>query len=324
MFCINCGMQLPDGAQFCLKCGARLGAAPSAAAPAPAPAAAPPQQATFDTQELKCKSCGAPLQPTAGMTIVNCEYCGTAVTLSGAGWKQVMKQMMVINKIAYDQALDVGKKWLDEGILRRNVGARAEVVNTYMKYVPYWVVPTAVDVRYSGTKGSGLGQMKAGAGKGAGGFLKGLGAAALERSLSGGKQRNVSDRMQKSYNVPVVAVRGLALFELEDYEFRPESKALFDKNKLDKGVEIMGGDVAEQEALDRAKAFASGRTETEVKARMDYVASLQTDVVAHEGELLYVPVWFFEYKFKEKNYFALVDGAAARVMKGERPAISLR
>lgn len=291
---------------------------------APPSQPAPQQPATFDTQELKCKSCGAPLQPVAGMTIVNCEYCGTAVTLSGAGWKQVMKQMMVMNKVNSDQALEVGKKWLDEGILRRNVGARAEVINTYMKYVPYWVVPTAVDARYSGTRGSGLGQIKSGSSKGAGGFLKGLAGAAFERQMSGGKQHNVNDRLQKSYNVPVVAVRGLALFELEDYEFRPESKALFDKNKLDKGIEIMGGDITEQEAMDRAKAFASGRTEQEVRAKMDYLASLQTDVVTHEGELLYVPVWFFEYKFKEKNYFALVDGASARVMKGERPAISLR
>jgi len=323
MFCMNCGTQLPDGSQFCMKCGARLAAAPAGGAPQAAPAPAAPAPATFDTQELKCKSCGAPLQPTAGMTIVNCEYCGTAVTLSGAGWKQVMKQMMVMNRVTYEQALDVGKKWLDEGILRRNVGARAEVVNTYMKYVPYWVIPAAVDAVYSGTRGSGMGAMKAGAGKGVGGFLKGLAVAGIERQMSGGKQHRVSDRRQKSFNVPVVAVRGLALFELEDYEFRPDSKALFDKNKLDRGIEIMGGDITEQEALDKAKAFASRKTEEEVRATMDYIASLQTNVVTHEGELLYVPVWFFEYKFKEKTYFALVDGAAAKVMKGQRPAISL-
>jgi len=321
---MSCGTQLPDGSQFCIKCGARLGsAAGGAPPPAQAPAQAAPAQPTFDTKELKCKSCGAPLQPTAGMSIVNCEYCGTAVTLSGAGWKQVMKQLMVTNKLSYDQALDVGKKWLDEGILRRNVGARTEVTNTYMKYVPYWVVPTAVDAAYSGTRGSGMGAMKSGAGKGVGGFLKGMAKAGLERQMSGGKQHNVNDRKQKSFNVPVVAVRGLALFELEDYEFRPESKAIFDKNKLDKGIEIMGGDVTEQEALDRAKSFASRKTEEEVRATMDYVASFQTNVVTHEGELLYVPVWFFEYKFKEKTYFALVDGAAAKVMKGQRPAISL-
>ena len=320
MFCMQCGAQLPDGSQFCAKCGARLGGG----APAPAPAQAAPQQASFETQEMKCKSCGAPLQPTAGMSIVNCEYCGNAVTLSGAGWKQVMKQLMVINKLSYDQALAVGKSWLDEGIFRRNVGVRSEVVQTYMKYVPYWVVPTAVDTKYSGTRGTGMGAVKAGAGKGAGGFLKGLAVAGLERSMSGGKQHNVNDRKQKSFNVPVVAVRGLALFELEDYEFKPESKAIFDKNKLDRGVEIMGGDVTEQEALDTAKAFASKKTEQEVRGTMDYVASLQTDCVTHEGELLYVPVWFFEYKFKEKNYFALVDGSAGKVMKGQRPAIALR
>jgi len=319
LFCLSCGNPLPDGAQFCSKCGARQAGAPAA----PAAAQAPAQPATFETQELKCKSCGAPLQPVAGMTIVNCEYCGTAVTLSGAGWKQVMKQMMVINRLSYDQALEVGKKWLDEGILRRNVAARTEVVQTYMKYVPYWVVPTAVDAKFSGTRGTGMGAMKAGAGKGVGGFLKGLAVAGMERQMSGGKQHNVNDRRQKSFNVPVVAVRGLALFELEDYEFSPQSKALFDKNKLDRNIEIMGGDITEQEALDRAKAFASKKTEAEVRATMDYVASLQTDVVTHEGELLYVPVWFFEYKFKEKSYFALVDGSASKVMKGQRPAISL-
>ena len=68
---------------------------------------------------------------------------------------------------------------------------------------------------------------------------------------------------------------------------------------------------------------ASNKTNEEVRRRMDYISSIQTDVVTHEGELLYVPIWFFEYKFKERNYFALVDGSAARVMKGERPAVAL-
>ncbi|MEK6838148.1 MAG: hypothetical protein AABY08_00205, partial [Candidatus Thermoplasmatota archaeon] len=88
---------------------------PAGAAPPPGPAIQAPPEA----KELKCSSCGAPIRPQGGLTLVSCEYCGTATSLGTAGWSVVQKHFMLENIIGQEQALQAGGKWLDQGVLRR-------------------------------------------------------------------------------------------------------------------------------------------------------------------------------------------------------------
>lgn len=54
MFCKYCGAQVPDGAQFCPKCGAELSAeVPQQPEAAKAPEEEPQQKPGFDWKQLK-------------------------------------------------------------------------------------------------------------------------------------------------------------------------------------------------------------------------------------------------------------------------------
>jgi ribosomal protein L40E len=67
--CAKCATKLPDGAQFCLKCGQAVGR--------PTPVAAAP---VIDAS-LACSKCGADLPPEAQF----CLQCGKPVSVSGKG-----------------------------------------------------------------------------------------------------------------------------------------------------------------------------------------------------------------------------------------------
>lgn len=102
MFCIQCGSQIKDGANFCISCGSKV--SPAAASPGSAPApqpkqrvqsmlsATPPDQGIASSAETKCPWCGALLEHVSGMT-GSCPRCGAALqvrsTASRSGWLEL-------------------------------------------------------------------------------------------------------------------------------------------------------------------------------------------------------------------------------------------
>src|SRR2546422_4377515 len=144
VFCQKCGKQIPDGAVFCNFCGGQQGVvaqAPQAPAPgypgAPpgqgyppqAPPGVPPQQppaqhpaayAPANTTDLKCSSCGAPLKPSGGLTLITCDYCGTATSLGTGGWSVIQKHFLPDKPVDPETALPAGGKWLHQGPPPRN------------------------------------------------------------------------------------------------------------------------------------------------------------------------------------------------------------
>src|SRR5512137_245403 len=91
LYCPKCGTQLPDSADFCMKCGVNI------AAETQEKAASPERQvlAASEVKALNCPSCGAPLTPQFGEMVITCEYCGTGISLSSDGWSRVEKQSML-------------------------------------------------------------------------------------------------------------------------------------------------------------------------------------------------------------------------------------
>ncbi len=326
---------------FCNFCGAQQGVIPQAAASPVAPGqpgamgqpyapATPVQAAVAPTmpQNLKCSSCGAPLKPSSGLAVIVCEYCGAATTMGAGGAAQVIqKHFMLASTISQEQALNAGGQWLNKGILRRKVAETSDVGNTVLKFVPYWVVPTTIVADYTGTRGSGVAQMR-GESKGA----KVLGGAlfALQAAAAANQNRNVQpqiqrvrDRIQVTKNIPIVAVRGYNKYQPEGgYEFNEAAKINFDKRQSG-GSDVMDGDVSEAEAKQAAGGQAQKIAEREAKKRVDTLESIQVYPTMTDGELLHVPVFFVEYTHKGKAMFIAIDGNAGHVMNGERPAVSL-
>ena len=303
---------------------------------------APVQQVTPPPmpQSMKCNSCGGPLKPGQGLALVVCEYCGAVTTMGAGGAAQVFqKHFMLDNKLSNESALDAGGKWLNKGIFRRKVAETSNLGQVTLRYVPYWIVPTSVVADFQGTKnvgaGAGVGMMAhgdTGAKKAAGAALFALTMAAAAAGSRNQPQHNVPsqpqvvrvrDRIQMQYNIPIVGVRGYTKYQPDDgFQFQLQNKITFDKRATG-GVEVMSGDVAEQEAKGQATSLAHKFAEKEAKKRVDNLESIQVYPTTYDGELLHAPVWFMEYEHKGKQMFILLDGSSGGVMDGERPAFSL-
>ena len=300
----------------------------------PYPSATPPPspqvQAPPGAQELKCSSCGAPIRPQGGLTLVTCEYCGTATSLGNAGWSVIQKHFMLENIMAQDQALQAGGKWLDQGVFRRKVAEKSELAESTLKYVPYWIIPTSVTADFTGQKGAGAINTRP---QGGGEVASTIAKIGLQIAIGAG-QRNqrqhvqpqvvrVRDRIQVFYNIPVVAVRGYTKYQPDDgYQFSIQNKVAFEKRKTG-GIEVLNGDVTEQEAMQFAQSLGHKYAEKEAKKRVDVLESFVPYFQVSPGELLHAPVWFVRYRHKGKEMFILVDGNVSRVIDGERPTVSL-
>ena len=344
LFCNKCGRQLPDGSVFCNFCGAQQGVIPQAPGAPPQAPGIPPQAPTGQPynpsapaqqvappampQNLKCNSCGGPLKPSAGLALVVCEYCGAATTMGAGGAAQVvMKHFMLPNTIDQEKALNAGGEWLNKGVFRRKVAERSDLGNTTLKLVPYWVIPTSVVADYQGIRGTGVAQMRqeGTAKKVLGGAMLAFtaAAAASRKSNVPSQVTRVRDRLQLSFNIPVVAVRGYTKYQPQGgYQFNAQQKMDFDKRQSG-GAQVMDGDVSEGEAKQQAAGLAHKLAEKEAKRHVDSLESIQVYPTMTDGELLHAPVWFVEYTFKSKPMYIAIDGNSGQVMEGERPAVAL-
>jgi hypothetical protein len=276
------------------------------------------------------------MNPSSGLALVVCEYCGAVTTMGAGGAAQVIqKHFMLTNRLNNETAMESGGKWLNKGIFRRKVAERSELGQVTLRYVPYWIVPTSVVADFQGMKNSGVGggtgMMMHGDGKqkaaGAALFALSIAAAAANQNrnvnVSQPQPVRVRDRIQLQRNIPVVAVRGYAQYQPEDgFTFELQNKMNFDKRQTG-GVDVQSGDISEGEAKAQAAALAHKFAEREAKKRVDTLESIQVYPTTYDGELLHAPVWFMEYEHKGKKMFILIDGGSGQVMNGERPAFAL-
>src|SRR2546429_8423526 len=143
MYCLNCGSQLPDDAAFCSKCGARTSSPGQTLQVQSSVGTSGSSQilALSNAQSLKCPSCGAPIAPKFGEMIITCEYCGSSITLGGAGWANIQKQTMLPLRIQSTDDISARvRSMMDTGLLHRHLQESANLEEMKLSVVPYWLV----------------------------------------------------------------------------------------------------------------------------------------------------------------------------------------
>lgn len=324
VFCTKCGTSLPDDAKFCAKCGAPI-TAPGSAGGAPAGGAAPatgPTLAPAGVQELKCPACGAPIKPVFGEMVITCDYCGGSVTLGGQGWKEISKHTMLPLKVA-DQAaaLAVVRASLDQGLLHRHDFEESKVAEAKLSYIPFWVLPASASTTYqyqavAASVGSTVGTMAAA--ELLGGVLGGRrGGGTTIIPIMGGPvvNPNRSETISGQYEYPVIAVKAMAAYQPKDYQFSLAERALFDRKAIPDGTPILNGDLGEDAARSAASAHVQQLQSEAAHKKHSMVSKLETKVDISEGELLHVPIWYFQLERKGQKAIELVDGHAGRLIR---------
>ena len=317
MNCPKCGTSLPDGARFCYSCGSSLAPPP----PPPAPAASP-TVAPSGTQELKCPACGAPVHPTFGEMVITCEYCGGCVTLGGNGWKEISKHTMLPARVgSAADALQVVRASLDVGFFHKTVFEESKVVEQRLTFVPFWVMPVSASTSYvyqdvATSVGATVGTMVAAEviGSALGGNRRG-GFVPIPIMAGPVVNSNRQDSITGMYEFPVVAVKGMTQYQPKSYEFALRERSFFDKKQVPQGAPVLNGDLGEDAAQHAARSYVTQLQSDLAHQKHHMVSQIHTEVQVSEGELLHVPIWYFQLERKGQRMAILVDAYAGKIMQ---------
>ena len=321
MFCTKCGMTLPDDAKFCSKCGTPTGGGGAAPGGSAAPASASPSLGAAGVQELKCPSCGAPIHPTFGETVISCDYCGASVTLGGQGWKEINKHTMLLLKVNDPAAaLKVVHGWIDEGFFHRHDFEESKILETKLSFIPFWVMPASAATTYTyqaaaTSIGATAGTIAAGALLG-GAFGGGRGGFTVVPIMAGPVVNpNRSDTISGQYEYPVIAVKAMGAYQPREYQFGLTDRTFFDKKSVPSGAAVLNGDLSEDAARGAARAYVQQLQSEAAHKKHSMVSNLRSEVTVGDGELLHVPIWQFSLERKGQHQTIIVDGNAGRVIR---------
>jgi hypothetical protein len=322
VYCMKCGTALPDGAQFCFKCGTAMPGATGGAAPPPPPPSAPAKTlGAAGVQQLKCPACGAGIKPAFGEMVITCDYCGGSVTLGGEGWKEINKHTMLKLKITDRNAvIKTVHDFMDAGFFSRKNFEESKIVEERLSYIPFWVMPASASTTYqyqavATSVGATVGTVAAGAllGNMLGGNRGGYSVVPVFAGPVVNPNR--SETISGQYEYPVVAVKAMAHYQPKDYQFGLTDRTFFDKKNIPDGTQILNGDLAEDAARHAADAYVQQLQSEAAHKKHSMVSQLKTQVNISDGELLHVPIWYFQLDHKGQKTTILIDGAAGRVIR---------
>jgi len=328
MQCPQCGTPLPANARFCYGCGANLSGAPQSPPPPGAPpgypgmprSAAPPPPpppaaaaAPTAPKDLKCPSCGAPLQPEFGDTVITCKYCSGTVSLAGTGWKAVNRHTMILPQLMDPEAvLKIVKSVMNTGMFHGSRFEASKVTEQKLQFVPYWIVPSSATTNYTYQDLVTAGAATVGTaavGSLIGGFFGG-GSTNVRPAINSTRQ----DQITGSYQFPVVAVKGYQQYQPRNYQFNLDTRQLYNKDSLPGGLTVLNGDLGEDAAQQAARALVTQMHADAAHKKHRMVSALQTQVEVGDPELVHVPIWYLALDLKGQPVVLLVDANASRVM----------
>ena len=315
MFCVKCGLQLPDDAVFCVKCGTKQ-----------IQVATTTNDTSVETREVKCSSCGAPIIPKFGEMVITCEYCGSSISLENKGWQNIVKHSMLPIAISdKDQIITRLHQMMDTGLLHRHLQESSTLEELDFLMIPYWIIPVtaktnliatdiAVEIGSIAATAAMAGIMGGALGGGSrrGGFGGGMMNGMLFGTMMGGGGMMNSNATKaytydENYNCPVIAVKSLTAYQPHGYEFSFDQKTDFDSKKIPKSMKILNGDINEDTAKNQAKNIVDQIQSQRVHAKYHMIRQMETQEDLASGELLHVPIWFAQYNHKGKKIILIID-----------------
>jgi hypothetical protein len=240
-------------------------------------------------QNIRCSHCGAPVEFKPGEIIATCKYCGfTTVIETGEAFN--FEHSLLLNKYNLTQVDELIRDWMRSGFMKpSDLAKKSKVLEKNLIYLPFWVVSVEAKTSY-----------------------KGIFERIAPPIVKDGK-------IQKEYNWLVLA-REAAGFPTREYDVPLEGKVPYDFRKIEGFAKVLNSEIDREEALELAKQQIEVNHRYLLKQDVDRIIEIHTELNIKQVVYLHAPVWFIKYKYKDKTYQLIIDGAAGTALKGDIPS----
>ncbi|MEM7812685.1 MAG: hypothetical protein AAF532_14515 [Planctomycetota bacterium] len=263
-------------------------------------------------QEITCKSCGGGVMFSGTLTGTECPYCGSPIQVDAA--HQATAKLGVDGvlsfKIEHDDAGNSLNKWIKSlwfaptEFQRRGVKGEFQGV-----YLPYWTFDAATANRYSGQRGDA--------------YYVTVGSGKNRRRVRRVRWSPASGSFKRLFDdVTVAAFTGMPAGLLESAGPWPFGDMAGPNQEMLAGFVTRTYDVELADGFSSGKAKMTAMLQSQARSLIGGDEQRLHDLKTHWGLLTFkhvlLPVWLLTYRFKDKPYRVIVNGATGRVV-GERP-----
>ena len=236
------------------------------------------------TQGLTCPNCSGVVPVPEGARIVTCPYCNMSSLVQG---ERGVRRWHVTNRLDRSAALEEVKDFFTGMNKARDLDDKAEITELFLAYLPYWRVNAFV-------AGWLFGRVKSGDDS-----TKPVEVEVMEEMEWNDAATDVSE-----FGVHRVTVSHQ---DLEPYD----AESLHAEGMVFEPVE------SRSEALDEAKLHFIHRGRSKRSLNQKYFEKFH--ILRQRLSLVYYPLWVARYRYRNRSYQVVVDGAEGKVLYGKAP-----
>lgn len=271
------------------------------------------------TEELHlvhCPACGGETSFGANIESGACDFCGTALVVSGETQKALKPQYVLPFKIASSDAENYFKNWLKKRWFAPNTLSRLARVEEALKgiYYPYWTYDAQTNTWYQGLRGDNY-TVQVQSKDSEGNTVTRTETRIRWSPRIGDVERFFDDLLVPgSASLPEKLSSQLQDWNLEDLvDYNPAVLSGFKSESYSVNL---------REGFEKAKKKMDAQIQQDIRKDIggDHQKITQFKVQYSELSFKYIqlPLWTLLYKFGKKYYRVIINGQNGK-MSGERP-----
>ena len=281
-------------------------------------------------REINCTNCGAPIAYLEGESVLTCGYCGTTTML--AGFDKIVKvesHFVLPSEYNEDGARAKIFAWMKKGAFKaKRLADRARWTRSEGLVLPFWVVKNTATTHWRGmnkrtrTIGSGKNQKREEYWEPASGqFTEEYSWPIYARedegelwgmeALKPGRPKVRADWGRFFLGLGM----GSSTSKKSDLL---EGREDFDLEKI-RGMRILNGQIPQMRAEELASNEVKDLHANKANSRATRITDCDTTVSVRGVDLVYAPLWEFEYSYETRPYHVLVNGNTGEIVAGEAP-----
>ena len=240
---------------------------------------------------LNCPNCGGMVPIPEGQEIVHCPYCNLRSYVKG---ERGLRRYQVPLRTRREDALNALRQFFKNVAIARDVGRKAQVTESFLVYLPYWVV-------WGRAAAWAFGEKKVGSG---------------DSSHYEPRETRIVQEMTWSGAACDVGEFGVTEIPKTDQAMEP-----FDPDALHRAGMVF----QPVGSFNDAKAAAEKQFQSQMrqKAELDRVSQLFVRFFRQRFGLVYYPLWVLRYSYRGRAFQVVVDGYSGKTLYGKGPGNSL-